>query len=210
MLSQRFVCLSGLLLLCGGSSGCVERYFVVQSNPPGAMVYVNNVAYSPTPAIVPYTYYGTYNIQLVRDGYRTLNVQEKIEAPWYAYPPIDFAVEVIYPGRVEDIRRFPVYDMQAVQRPDTNALLQEAGQIRVEGKALPDPKYPPESPRTGRRNVPPMASAVPGPDPVRPIDVPSDPLPPVPGVPLRPSVGTGPKTRRVRVRFTFSTATPRG
>lgn len=209
MLSQRFVCLFALVVVCGSSSGCVERYFVVQSNPPGAMVYVNNVPYSPTPAVVPYTYYGTYNIQLVRDGYRTLNVQEKISAPWYAYPPIDFAAEVIYPFRIEDIRRYS-YDMQAIQRPETNALLQEAAEIRVQGKALPEPKYPPESPRTGRRNTPPTASAVPGPDPVRPIDEPSDPLPPVPGIPARPSAGTGPKTRRTRTRFTSSRATPRG
>ena len=207
MLSQRFVCLLALVLVSGGSSGCVERYFVVQSNPPGAMVYVNNVQQSPTPAVVPYTYYGTYNIQLVRDGYRTLNVQEKISAPWYAYPPIDFAAEVIYPFRIEDIRRYS-YDMQAIQRPETNALLQEAAEIRVQGKALPEPKYPSESPRTGRRNTPPTPTAVPGPDPIRPIEDPADPSDPLPPVPGRPPAGSGPKTRRTGV--TSSRATRRG
>lgn len=86
-------------------SGCVERRFVIETTPPGAKVYVNNRPIGSTPVDMPFTYSGKYLITLELDGYETRNIDEKVVAKWYYYPPIDFVAENIYPGKISDVRR---------------------------------------------------------------------------------------------------------
>jgi hypothetical protein len=57
-----------LLLL---SSGCVRKRMTFRTNPSGAMVYVDKQPIGLTPVSTNFTYYGTRNIEVVRDGYRT-------------------------------------------------------------------------------------------------------------------------------------------
>src|SRR5262245_37465844 len=115
MASRGFQWLTALCA-CGLLAGCVERRFVVDSVPPGTKVYVNNEPVGFSPVDVPFTYYGTYNITLEGDGFQTTTFRERIRPPWYAYPPIDFIVENLYPGKIRDIRRF-TYDMPRVPQP---------------------------------------------------------------------------------------------
>ena len=73
------------LLLCACQSGCVERRMTVRSNPPGALLYVDDYEIGATPVSVNFTYYGTRKIRLVKDGYETLTVMQSIPPPWYEY-----------------------------------------------------------------------------------------------------------------------------
>src|SRR4051794_35158058 len=86
-------------------SGCVERRFVITSDPPGAIVYENGRPIGPTPVDRNFVYYGTYRFTLVRDGYQTLVVDEPIKAPWFEWFPLDFVSENLWPFWVRDVRR---------------------------------------------------------------------------------------------------------
>ena len=86
------------------ASGCVQRRMTIRSNPPGALVYVDNYEIGTTPVSTNFTYYGTRKIQLVRDGYETLTEHRTIPPPWYQIPPLDFFTENLIPGTLRDRR----------------------------------------------------------------------------------------------------------
>jgi hypothetical protein len=75
---------------------------LVRSNPPGAMVYVDDYEIGTTPVATDFIYYGTRKIRLVKDGYETLTVMQPIPAPWYEFPPLDFVSENFIPGQIKD------------------------------------------------------------------------------------------------------------
>lgn len=86
------------------TTGCVRRRLTVRSNPPGAIVHVDNQRIGTTPCSVDYVYYGTREIRLSAPGYETLTVNQPLPAPWYETPGIDFISEVLVPARIEDTR----------------------------------------------------------------------------------------------------------
>jgi PEGA domain len=118
-----------------GLTGCVERRFVVTTDPPGAMVLVNNRPLGSAPADGRFDYYGTYEFTLIADGYETLTVREPIRAPWYEYFPLDFASENLWPFHIEDVRRFH-YPMRPLCQPNTKELLDQAERLRQRGSTL--------------------------------------------------------------------------
>lgn len=78
----------------------------IRSNPPGALVYVDDqpTPIGTTPVSHHFTYYGTRKFRLVKDGYETLTVMQAIPAPWYEFPPLDFVSETLVPGEIRDQR----------------------------------------------------------------------------------------------------------
>src|SRR3989337_2370753 len=83
-------------------TGCVRRRLAVRSNPPGALVFVDNQQIGTTPCSADFTYYGTREIRLVKPGYETLTVNQPIPTPWYQIPPLDFFSENLVPTQVQD------------------------------------------------------------------------------------------------------------
>src|SRR3982750_4047234 len=47
-----------------GLTGCVERKLTIGSDPPGAILLLNDVEVGRTPVTVPFTTYGDYDIRL--------------------------------------------------------------------------------------------------------------------------------------------------
>ena len=86
------------------TTGCVRRRLLVRSNPPGAMVHVDNQAIGNTPCGVDFVYYGTREIRLSMPGYETLTVNQPIPTPWYEIPGIDFISENLVPNKIKDVR----------------------------------------------------------------------------------------------------------
>lgn len=70
--------------------GCVKRQMLVRTYPEGALVTVDSQPMGHSPVQVPYTYYGTREIKLEKDGYQTVKVQQNIKPPWWQIPPLDF------------------------------------------------------------------------------------------------------------------------
>jgi hypothetical protein len=101
----------------------------IRSNPPGAMVYVDDYPIGTTPISHHFTYYGTRKIRLVKDGYETLTVMEPIGAPWYEIPPLDFVSENLVPREIHD-RRTLSYQLVPQRVVPTNELLGRAERLR--------------------------------------------------------------------------------
>src|SRR3954463_11491299 len=91
------------ILLLPAIVGCsrVDRSLQVTSNPPGALVYLNGEEAGRTPMNKSFVWYGTYDVQLRKEGYKTLSTKEQVWAPWWQIPPIDF---------VADLLPFPLHD----------------------------------------------------------------------------------------------------
>ena len=84
--------------------GCVERKVLIRSNPPGALVYVDEHEVGITPVAISPIYYGNRTIRLVKDGCETKTVIQPMPPPWYEVPPLDFFSENAIPGTLHDER----------------------------------------------------------------------------------------------------------
>lgn len=128
-----------LLVAAVVQTGCVRRRLMVRSNPPGAMVYVDNQPIGTTPCATDFIYYGTREIRLVKAGYETLTVNQPIPAPWYQIPPFDFVSENVIPRKIQDYRTVSFNMVPQVIVP-SEQLLSRAEQLRqstLQGAVVP-------------------------------------------------------------------------
>lgn len=140
---------------------------MVRSNPPGAMVYVDNQLIGTTPCATSFVYYGTREIRLVKAGYETYTVNQPIPAPWYQIPPLDFVSENLTWKKIQDFRTV-TYDLKPQTIVPTEQLIGRAEELRrstLQGVILPGTNTPgvagPVLPPPSAVIVPEGASAVP-------------------------------------------------
>ena len=136
---SRWALWAGTVLAVGGltsQSGCVARRMTIRSNPPGALVYVDDYEIGSTPVSTNFTYYGNRKIRLVKDGYETLTVLQPIPAPWYQYPPFDFITENFIPGEIRDQRTIDFQLKPQVVVP-TDQLISRAEGMRRSNFTMP-------------------------------------------------------------------------
>ena len=128
-------------------TGCVERRFVITTEPPGAIVYdEKGTPTGAAPTDRTFVYYGEYQFTLVRDGYETQVVREKVRAPFYEWLLFDFFSENVIPWTLRDIRRFN-YQLQPKQIVPLKTVLEKATLLRERGSSIgiPLPSQPPAS-----------------------------------------------------------------
>lgn len=114
-------------------SGCVSRRMMVYSDPPGALVLLEGKEVGTTPVGIDFTYYGTRELTLVKDGYETLTVQQKVPPPWYQMPVIEFFADNFTPGHVTDRQEFR-YAMQPQRIVPNSELQRRAEMLRGEAR----------------------------------------------------------------------------
>jgi hypothetical protein len=161
-MSQGWRWRSGLvgLALAGGLAGCVERTYLVTTDPPGAVVYENDHPIGAAPVDRPFVYYGKYRFTLVGDGSQTVVVDEYIRAPFYEYPLLDFISENVLPWTIRDKRHFHyVLPPMPIVPPDQIRAAAEA--LRRKGQDIGVP-LPPTAPPT------PVPAVAPPPGPIVP------------------------------------------
>src|SRR5215216_2531366 len=107
----------------------VRRRLNVNSNPQGALVYVDNQQIGSTPCSVDFTYYGTREIRLIKAGFETLTVNQPIPAPWYQYTPIDFVAENLVTTKIRDNRTVS-YNLAPQLVIPTQELIDRGNQLR--------------------------------------------------------------------------------
>lgn len=122
-------------LLCSSMTGCVWRRMTVRSDPPGALVMVDGEEVGYTPCSVPFVYYGTREITLVKPGYETLTTMQKVQTPWYQYFPIEFFSDMS-PTKITDRHVF-TYQLQPQAVVPTNELYDRARSLRSESQLRP-------------------------------------------------------------------------
>ncbi|MBX3423680.1 MAG: PEGA domain-containing protein [Pirellulaceae bacterium] len=93
-----------ICLLTASMQGCVRKRLTVRTQPAGAAVYVDKQYIGTSPTATSLTYYGTREIEVVRDGYRTEKVFRTLNPPWYQLPPLDFVSDSLWPREVRDER----------------------------------------------------------------------------------------------------------
>jgi hypothetical protein len=126
-------------MILGGLAGCVERRYTIRTNPPGALVVVNNEEIGTTPVSKTFYYYGDRDITLMLDGHTTQRVLQPIKAPWYDNLLTEFFTENVVPFTVRDEREF-IYQMQPTQAPLTDDLLNRGEALRQQGQIIPPPR----------------------------------------------------------------------
>lgn len=147
----------GVLLAAALAGGCVERSFVVETNPPGALVLVNDRPLGAAPVDGTWEYYGKYRFTLVKEGFETRHIEEEIASPWYEYFPLDFFFENIWPFKIVDRRRFR-YEMEPARLPDVNDILNRSENLRNHGRSLRS-EAPVPAPAPGAAPAPPAPPA---------------------------------------------------
>jgi hypothetical protein len=187
----------GLLFAFAGLAvGCVDRRFVVETNVPGAQVSVDGVPIGATPADARFEYAGKYEFKAVAPGYEPLTQLVTLKPKWHNYPPLDFFAEVLWPFRIEDVRRVQLV-LEPVRPVNQIELIQSADALRARGLSLPPPNVQDETTLPPRPPQPaPLAAPPTAPLPanlVPPFQV--GPTVPAPGSP--PPVGGVPPTGRV-------------
>lgn len=123
--SSRLAILACLLL----AQGCMHRRMTIRSDPPGALVLVDGEEIGTTPVGYDYTYYGTRNITLIKDGYQTLTTPVTLKAPWYQVPPLDFFSDNFAMRKINDWRE-QTFTLQPEMLVPTDQLRDRANSFR--------------------------------------------------------------------------------
>jgi hypothetical protein len=93
---KRFLGSLGLILVfLTGTNGCIERILTIQTNPPGALIELNAQEMGRTPVSRDFTWYGTYDVTIRLENYRTLKTAAKVYAPIYEWIPLDLITELL-------------------------------------------------------------------------------------------------------------------
>jgi len=105
----------------------------VQSNPPGAMAIVDGREIGYTPASIDFTYYGTREIKLVKPGFESVNVLQKVPSPWYQKLPFDFFSDNLLPFKVTNRHEF-MYNLRPSVKVREDDLLDRANALRTQSQ----------------------------------------------------------------------------
>jgi len=175
-------------------AGCVQRRMTIRSDPPGALVYVDDYQLGATPVSHDFVYYGTRKIRLVKDGYETLTVRQPFPVPWYQIFPLDFVTENLWPWEIRD-ERVVTLAMQPAAATPPESVVARAEQARLAAGSLPpapapqpvapQPLPPPQFVPAPPPAVPPLQQFAPQPfgPPPQPLVLPPPPNAPAQGIP---------------------------
>ncbi len=113
-------------------AGCVRRTITLNSDPAGAIAYLNNEEVGRTPTTVPFTFYGTYDVRLEKDGYQTLETAAKVEAPFWDSIGPDLIAELAPGTQHVDINLdFQLEPATPPDQVDTAPIIDRAKQLRA-------------------------------------------------------------------------------
>lgn len=84
-----------LALPCLPLAGCVKRTIRVTSEPPGAIVWLNNVEIGRTPVETDFTFYGRYDVRLNREGFEPVVTTRDASAPIHEWPGLDLVAAAL-------------------------------------------------------------------------------------------------------------------
>lgn len=149
------------MLVVVASTGCVQRRMTIRSNPPGALVYVDDYQIGTTPVSTDFVYYGTRKIRLVKDGFETLTVRQPFPIPWYEVFPLDFVTENLWPWEIRDERVVDLAMVPAGSVPAESVVSRAELARRSAGSGPPVPvqpvTVPPPAPIVPPNTLPPPA-----------------------------------------------------
>jgi len=127
----RTVRLTALTLALLGTTACLRRTLTVTSDPPGAIVWLNDEEIGRTPVETGFKYYGLYDVRLRKEGYQPLNTSKRVWTPWYEYPPLDLGANLV-PGAESNFTWHFELEPRQPLTPETEAeLMDRAVELRT-------------------------------------------------------------------------------
>ena len=120
--------------------GCIERKFVIITNPADSEVYIdgkyvgNSVLRNKndpnTGRIeIPFVYYAPREIIIKKKNYESRSEFLKPTTPWYDYFPVDFFTEILIPYTIK-VRFLYRFDLDDYQDIDFESLIDKANNMR--------------------------------------------------------------------------------
>jgi hypothetical protein len=123
---QTMVC-TFVIGACFLTLGCVRRKLNITSSPSGALVYLNDREVGRTPVDVDITYYGTYDVRLLKEGYEPLMTSGDAPGPLWDLPGPDFIAELLPVDLTSETDWH--YELE-IEDNDADALLTRAEELR--------------------------------------------------------------------------------
>lgn len=118
--------------------GCVERRFIITSQPIGALVFHNGKPVGTTPCDEPFLDYGVHEFTFVKDGFETKTERFEILAPWYQYPGVDAVTEILVPYTFRDVQQIHTNLTEAPRQVPN--LVPRSLELRERVKQIPTPQ----------------------------------------------------------------------
>ena len=109
-------------------AGCVERQLTINTEPEGAMVFLNDEEIGESPVAVSFEWYGDYNIRISKEGYDTLNTHRNLKAPRHDKFPFDFFA-MLSPKRKVDYYQWN-FTLEQRKQIDREELIQNAQKLQ--------------------------------------------------------------------------------
>lgn len=135
-----------LVLLVGSATGCARRTLTINSEPSGALVYLNGEEVGRTPMKYDFTFYGDYDVVLRREGYQTLKTHRDLKTPINMVPPLDLFSELF---GVKDRREW-TFSMAPLDPTlaDPEAMVQRGLEMRADLRSSKYTRPPATAPST--------------------------------------------------------------
>jgi hypothetical protein len=108
--------------------GCIRRTISIDSEPRGAIVWLNDEEVGRTPVTVPFTFYGTYDVRLEKEEFATVQGKRQAKGPWWEAPGPDLLVEALPWTTRVDLQWF--YTLSPAEPADEVQLIERAAELR--------------------------------------------------------------------------------
>lgn len=135
---RRALTTTAAILATLSQGGCVERFMVIRTEPPGATVTLDDEKVGVTPCEIKYVWYGTREVVVELRGRRPVRALVPLDPPWWQYFPLDFVTDVLLPFTITDRREFS-WTLEATPPSEAEAeeVLRRAEELRRRADAPP-------------------------------------------------------------------------
>ena len=140
-----------LLMTCTLGCGCAQRTLTIESEPPGALVYLNGEEVGRTPMKYDFIFYGDYDVTLRKEGYETLKTHQNMKTPIHMVPPLDLFSELL---GVKDKRQWTFTMRPQDPSVDAQTLIQRGVEMRGELRSSQFTRQPASAPATQPQTAP--------------------------------------------------------
>ena len=108
---------AALLVLCLLTTGCLRRSLTIRTDPPGALVYVNDQIKGESPVTYDFMWYGWYRVTIRKEGFARVEDRKELRAPPHLWIPFDLIAEMT-PWTIRDDREW-TYTLEPMQQLST-------------------------------------------------------------------------------------------
>ncbi len=127
MIGRKNIALTALIVVSAFLCGCVERTISITSDPPGALVWLNDREVGRTPIEVEFLHYGKYDVRLRLNGYESMLTFGDANPPWWDGLGADFFAEIMPADLHSQISWH--YVLEPINN-DLGALIERANNLR--------------------------------------------------------------------------------